>query len=448
MSKDVRNFSKIEIIGIIILVLAIIGSVIVYIVTLAKLPFAQESADFGTFGDYVGGLVGTFVGLISIIFLYRTYRIQLDISAKQELKQQSQQFESAFFALLLQQRDILQNIKGDFVNNDGTLHIESGPKFMNILREDLATRLLELSYEPDLLVPSKINILKVRVNSLYQDLFNNHVEQLGHYFRHLYHLIKFVDSHCDRNAQSYVDIVQAQMTTDELYLTAINGISHFGRKRFLPLLGKYNFFENLLLEEADVGNDLIGIFYPYTKRKNVVMQSKNIIFVGGIHAVGKSTFTDYARKIASNIKLLSCSALLNWENPEDKEVEDVMSNQERLLRALNNVVDIDKPYFIDGHFCLLDQNHNIVPVAFDVIKAINPRRIFLLTENINVIHDRLLSRDGKDYDLTLLAEMAAKEQELAENFSAQYDVPLLIIKANEYNRVDTIVKEFGEEYLS
>lgn len=97
MSRDVRNFSWLEIIGILILVLAIIGSIIAYIVTLAKLPFAQKSSDFGTFGDYVGGIVGTIVGLISIIFLYRTYRIQLDISAKQELKQQSQQFESAFF---------------------------------------------------------------------------------------------------------------------------------------------------------------------------------------------------------------------------------------------------------------------------------------------------------------------------------------------------------------
>lgn len=337
--------------------------------------------------------------------------------------------------------------QGEFVDNDGSHHIVSGPKFMNVLREELSMRLLELSYEPDLLVPTKINILKIRVSSLYQDLFNNHVEQLGHYFRHLYHLIKFIDSHCDGSAQSYVDIVQAQMTTDELYLTAINGISHFGRKRFLPLLGKYNFFENLLIEDADVGNDLIEIFYPYTKRKNVIMQSKNIIFVGGVHAVGKSTFADYVRKIASNIELLSCSALLNWENPEDKEVEDVMTNQERLISALNNVVDIDKPYLIDGHFCLLDQNHNIVPVDYAVIKAINPRRIFLLVEDINVIHDRLLTRDGKDYSLNLLSEMSAKEQELAENFSTQYDVPLLILRADEYDKVDTIVKEFGKEYM-
>ena len=84
---------------------------------------------------------------------------------------------------------------------------------------------------------------------------------------------------------------------------------------------------------------------------------------------------------------------------------------------------------------------------YAVIKAINPRRIFLLVEDINVIHDRLLTRDGMDYSLNLLSEMSAKEQELAENFSTQYDVPLLILRADEYDKVDTIVKEFGKEYM-
>lgn len=44
--------------------------------------------------------------------------------------------------------------------------------------------------------------------------------------------------------------------------------------------------------------------------------------------------------------------------------------------------------------------------------------------------------------------MAAKEQELAERFSEQYDVPLIILQPDEYNKIDTVVKEFGEEYLN
>ncbi len=446
MSKDVRNFSSIELTGIIILTIAIILAIVIYVVSLAHLPFAKLPEDFGIFGDYVGGLIGTLVGLITIIFLYRTYKIQIDISSKQELKQESQQFESAFFALLLQQRDILQNIKGEFINNNGTKQTITGAKFMNVLREDLAIRLLELSYEPHLLVSDKINILKIRINGIYQELFNNHVEQLSHYFRHLYHLIKFIDSHCITGAQPYVDIVQAQMTTDELYISAINGISHFGRKRFLPLLEKYHFFENLMIEESDVGNVLIKIFYPTTKLKNTFMQKKNIVFIAGIHAVGKSTFIEYAKKLAPNIESLSCSKLLNWENPEDKEVEDVMSNQERLLLALNDVVDIDKPYLIDGHFCLLDMEHNIVPVDFSIIKAINPRRIILLTEDVEIIQRRLLERDGKQYDLRIITDMEAKERELAQNFSIQYDIPVTILRANEYHKVKDTISEFGKEY--
>lgn len=446
VDKNVRKFSVIEIIGLICLALAIFASILIYIFTLIDLPFAKVPEDFGTFGDYVGGIIGTLVGLIGIIFLYRTYRIQLDISAQQELKQESQQFETAFFALLGQQRDILQNISGEFINNQGDRHIEVGAKFINTIRMDLAIRLLELSYEPEVLEKEKINILKVRVNSIYLDLYKNHVEQLGHYFRHLYHLIKFIDSHCSSNPQSYVDIVQAQMTTDELYLSAINGISQFGRKKFLPLLEKYHFFENLMIEESDVGNDLIDIFYPTTKRKNIIMQNQNIIFIGGIHAVGKSTFIKYAKEFAPNIEVLSCSALLNWEKPVDKEVEDVRTNQERLLSALNVVVDVDKPYFVDGHFCLLDSNHNIVPIDFDIIKAINPRTILLLTEDVKIVHQRLLERDGKNYDMQLLLDMDSKERELAQTFSTQYDVPIYVINSDEYSTTNEIISRFSKDY--
>ena len=147
MRKNNRNFSIIEICGISILSLAIIASVVIYSYKLSHLKFAEWPEDFGIFGDYVGGIIGTLVGLIGIIFLYRTYRIQLDISEKQEYKQEMQQFESAFFALLVQQRDILQNISGDFINSNGTKNTEIGAKFMSVLRIDLAIRLLELSYE-------------------------------------------------------------------------------------------------------------------------------------------------------------------------------------------------------------------------------------------------------------------------------------------------------------
>lgn len=130
----------------------------------------------------------------------------------------------------------------------------------------------------------------------------------------------------------------------------------------------------------------------------------------------------------------------------DKEVEDVRTNQERLLSALNVVVDVDKPYFVDGHFCLLDRNHNIVPIDFDIIKAINPRTILLLTEDVKIVHQRLLERDGKDYDMQLLLDMDSKERELAQTFSTQYDIPICVINSDEYSTTNEIISRFGKDY--
>ena len=96
MSKNARVFSFIEITGIIILVLAIIAAILIFVITLSDLPFAKLPEDFGIFGDYIGGLVGTLVGLISIIFLYRTYKLQLDITLNKNRNKKHSNLKTLF----------------------------------------------------------------------------------------------------------------------------------------------------------------------------------------------------------------------------------------------------------------------------------------------------------------------------------------------------------------
>ena len=45
-------------------ILFAISPIIVYCLVLHKTDFAETSGDFGIFGDYVGGTVGTIVGVI------------------------------------------------------------------------------------------------------------------------------------------------------------------------------------------------------------------------------------------------------------------------------------------------------------------------------------------------------------------------------------------------
>ena len=428
----------------------VLASILIYIATFYNLSFTNCPSDFGIFGDYIGGVVGTLVGLIGIVFLYRTYRIQVDISNHQEAKQDRQQFETAFFSLLSQQRNILQNLEGEFQVKKG-LPLEKviGYQFLSRLRLDLSLRLLDLNYEPKLLNTSNTsntNLLKIQVNCIYQELFQGYADQLGHYFRHLYHLLKFVDESELFDKKKYMDLIQSQMSSDELYLTAINGISNYGRKRMLPLLNNYSFLENLIIDDDPIVADLIRIFYPNTKKKSITSMSKNIIFIGGIHAVGKTFFTNFAIADNPQLKLLSCSEVLKWKDPTEKEVDNVAANQDLLIENLQKIVDIDKPYLLDGHFCLMNKNGEIEQVPSHIFRSINPVFIVLLYENIDIVAKRLFERDGKKYDQKLLEQLSNAEREWAMKIADDLSIPVYLIKSSEYLIVKNEIMKFVEEF--
>ena len=74
---------------------------------------------------------------------------------------------------------------------------------------------------------------------------------VGHYFRHLYNTVKFVDRHVFleefEERKSYTSLIRAQLSSHELVILFYNCLSHRGAK-FKPLVEKYS-----LLENMDVG---------------------------------------------------------------------------------------------------------------------------------------------------------------------------------------------------
>jgi hypothetical protein len=76
-------------------------------------------------------------------------------------------------------------------------------------------------------------------------------DELGAYFRNLYQLVNYIDASQREDKRFYVHLVRAQLSNSELYLLFYNGLSRFGREKFLPLLRKYEFFETLPVS-ADV----------------------------------------------------------------------------------------------------------------------------------------------------------------------------------------------------
>lgn len=415
-------------------ILFAISPIIVYCLVLHKTDFAETSGDFGIFGDYVGGTVGTIVGVISIYLVYVTYTSQVKFARKQDEAMKRQLFETTYFGLLEQQQMIRSQLKGTVGNE-----VYEGILYLQVLKSQLSDALSELNYIQDQVTEENKVMMKNKVNSLYMDFFLPNVSNLGHYFRHLYHILKHIEDSQMPDAKKYADLLQSQLSNDELYLLAINGISNYGRKKMLPLMDKYGLLENFNANGDMLIVRLLSIFYKRTKSKYLMFKSGKIIFLGGVHGVGKSTFSKSVTDKCHDMESLSCSTIIKWENPAIKEVGDVGETQNTLLANLPYFIDQDKNYLLDGHFCLLTEQGTIERVPMEVFEAMSPSLMIVLVEEPAIICQRLNKRDSHDYTLEVMTEFQKEELKYASEVADTLGVPIEVSDSkNKENLIQQI----------
>lgn len=169
--------------------------------------------------------------------------------------------------------------------------------------------------------------------------------------------------------------------------------------------------------------------------------NKNIIFIGGIHGVGKGTI---CKEISLNTGLihLTASQILKWEeisNSDNKLVKNITSTQNRLIIGLKNLIKKDKKYLLDGHFCLLNSDGIPCRIDEDTFDQINPKAIVIVIDTVEKIFKRLEVRDGKIYDIKVLNELQQMEIEYAKYLSNKYSVPYIEIKDRNYTQLMEII---------
>jgi adenylate kinase len=169
---------------------------------------------------------------------------------------------------------------------------------------------------------------------------------------------------------------------------------------------------------------------------------KKILFIGGIHGVGKGTVCDKI-EVETKIKTISASSLLRWNEvssiPGNKAVQDITDTQERLIRGMNQLTDSN--YIIDGHFSLFDQDFIITKISKEVFQKINPVHLCVVVNQPNEIAKRLLERDHLVYDTFKLDEMQKIELEHAKNISIMLNVPLTIIENGDISELLEMIKK-------
>lgn len=207
----------------------------------------------GTYGDFFGGVIGTFFAILAALLMFSTLKSQRELTAESNRVQKEisdaaiesqenlaaiqskeaslQRFNSLFFELLSLFRS-QRNELNISISKDGT------PK------NYFDTKMKELydSFEPSSSYGKTAN--KAARN--YLKLYLKHASELAPVFRSLYRLMDLIDNaKIDQDEKrQYAKIVRAQLGEGELFLLRYNATTEYGKK-FIRYITKYNLLKHL-----------------------------------------------------------------------------------------------------------------------------------------------------------------------------------------------------------
>ena len=220
----------------------------------------SRTEDPGKFGDMFGAVNAlfsglAFAGLIGTLLLQRRelslQRTELQLQRKelvatraemaaQTLQFQSQNetltqqtFDNTFFQLLRAHSEIVSEITLD---TGGPLKI--GRHCFEVFYSNLKHH-LEQKHRGE-----GIELIK----SAYSNFYGNYQAYVGHYFRSIYNLMKFVHGSEAMERRRYTNLVRAQLSSFELLIVFYNCLSPLGDKKFKPLIEEYGLLKHVPFE--------------------------------------------------------------------------------------------------------------------------------------------------------------------------------------------------------
>jgi len=235
----------------------------------------HNRAYWGQFGDFVGGLLNPIFGFLGFAAILATLYYQRREYDEQKEIVVRQQFEHTFFQLLGTFNNVLADVAFHYMDR----RTQSGPDGTTV--EDYATsakgraafsyfwtRILAANYQ---LLPGGTH--KEKVLQTADRFYEAGREELGQYFRTLYHIFKFVDQAplLFKDRVQYANIARAQLSSLELSIVFYNGVVREGLAGFKPLIEKYGVLKHIeskYLLGTHVGEDDTQLFYDQTAFMN------------------------------------------------------------------------------------------------------------------------------------------------------------------------------------
>jgi adenylate kinase len=159
-----------------------------------------------------------------------------------------------------------------------------------------------------------------------------------------------------------------------------------------------------------------------------------VIFVGGVHGVGKSTCCGQVAQLAGCLHF-AASEIIRSERAHaiasaGKLVADVDGNQRLLIRGFRTLRQETgtTPILLDGHFAMRDGLGEIQPVSVDVFRSLEIDQVVCLVDDASAIAVRIRQRDGAAPANREIADLQDAELRHARLVAAALAVPFTLLQ--------------------
>lgn len=161
----------------------------------------------------------------------------------------------------------------------------------------------------------------------------------------------------------------------------------------------------------------------------------SVIFVGGVHGVGKGTHCHLISQ-RTGIPWFTASSIIKAEKQsaiavDTKAVADPSGNQSLLLRGVRRVTAVNSTILLDGHFTILNSHDSIVLIDVEIFDQLQLQGIVVLKDNPSLICDRLRRRDGCEWAVADIRSHQETETTHAKMVATKLAVPIMIVESSD-----------------
>ena len=171
-----------------------------------------------------------------------------------------------------------------------------------------------------------------------------------------------------------------------------------------------------------------------------------VIFVAGVHGVGKSTCCSAARD-ALSVSYFSASEIIRAEmvsaiDVRSKIVRDIAGNQDLLVRGIEAQLDLAASSFLlDGHFTVIGAKKEIVDVSIDIFRRLRLDAVVVYRDKPESILLRMIERDGICNQVAHIEAHQNAELSHAHRVASILQIPFVCLEAFNFEGLQEVIRK-------